>query len=124
MEKSKILNILDFYLDSMDDDIELIDAELENANINVEESEKRIMELLKNAKAELKIEKGRELKTNFEKAKKEVEEDGASNVALGDEFDFRLAARNIGDLSEDDKKVISKNLRILDKLNGEKTIRK
>jgi len=108
----------------MDDDIELIDAELENANINVEESEKRIMELLKNAKAELKIEKGRELKTNFEKAKKEVEEDGASNVALGDEFDFRLAARNIGDLSEDDKKVISKNLRILDKLNGEKTIRK
>ena len=124
MEKSKILNILDFYLDSMDDDIELIDAELENANINVEESEKRIMELLKNAKAELKIEKGRELKTNFEKAKKEVEEDGASNVALGDEFDVRLAARNIGDLSEDDKKVISKNLRILDKLNGEKTIRK
>ena len=120
MEKSKILNILDFYLDSMDDDIELINEELKNANINVDESEKKIMELLKNANAEVNIDEGRKLKVVFNKAKIEVETNNNSKFEIEDEAKYKLAARNIGNLTENDKNVIAKNLHILDRLGEDK----
>jgi len=118
MEKSKILNILDFYLDSMDDDIELIDAELENANINVEESEKRIMELLKTARAEEKIEKGRKLKLVFNNVKSQIEAKKDFESKNDEDLEYKMAARNISNLSEKDKKIVKKNLDILNLMEG------
>lgn len=118
MEKSKILNILDFYLDSMDEDIELINEELKNANINVDESEKKIMEFLKNANAEVKIEKSRKLRLVFNDRNGEIKTKKDFENKSEDDIESKMEVRSISHLSENDINIANDNSDVWDLMEG------
>lgn len=111
---SRAINFIDLYLESIDDNIDAIKSELIKAGIDPEYSEERIMDLIKQNKAEIKIEKGRILKQKVLNKLKE-----ASNLILPDETESRLAVqfRKLEKLDAEDEKEIKKNEALLSEID-------
>jgi hypothetical protein len=97
---------LDMLLESMEENIEVIKIELREAGINPEQSEKNIKYLIKKTKADIRIEKGRELKAKvLDKIK------NSAGTILTPAQDNKLAYqfRHLKKLDEDDIKEIKKS---------------
>ncbi len=67
MEKDKLLNFVELYFNNSDEDIELKAKELEEAGIDAVHSEQKTLELIKQAKREVRIEKGKIFRDEFYK---------------------------------------------------------
>ena len=63
--EEKLLNLVEFYLNSDDEPIEDISRELEAAGIDPENSEQKVLDLIKKSKVDLKIESGKKFKNEF-----------------------------------------------------------
>lgn len=110
---NRATNFLDLYFESMDDNIETVISELREAGIDPEQSEINIKQLIKQNKAEIKLEKGRILK---EKVLNKIKE--AADVILTSDMESRLVVqfRKLGKLAEEDKKEIKKNEALLSEI--------
>lgn len=113
METNRLENFSNFYLDSSEEDISYMISELEEAGINLEQSAKNIKHLIKETKAEIKLEKGRVLKQRVLNKLKD-----AADAILPADTESRLAVqfRKLGTLDEDDKKLIKKNEALLSEI--------
>jgi len=67
MQKEEIANLLDFYFDPEEEDIEETQEELKAAGVDAEKSGEIILGMLRDKKRELKLEKGRRFKEAFSK---------------------------------------------------------
>ena len=114
MINEKLLNFTELYFNSLDENMELTIQELEEAGIDVSASEQRTQELLNRVKAELEIEKGKALQIEFEETLRENIGESLEDT----ENDYRLAARNFENLTEEDKKIIEQNKAALKSLEN------
>ncbi len=114
MTNEKLLNFTELYFNSLDENMELTIQELEEAGIDVSASEKRTQELLNRVKAELEIEKGKAIQIEFEETLRENIGESLEDT----ENDYRLAAKNFENLTEEDKKIIEQNKAVLKNLEN------
>ena len=82
MEKKALHNFMLFLFDKQEEDIEYIEEELNEAGIDAEKSQKDIMQQIKKARAELKVEKGKRV---FEKYM-----EGVKNIIPGEKKDVSM----------------------------------
>lgn len=107
MEEKKQNNFFellwDLYLNAETGDTGEMSQELEETGINVEESEQRVLRMIKKAKAEVRLAKGREFKEKFkgllENLKKHPGEIEVQNPELAMAF-RKLSASEKPDLNE------------------------
>lgn len=113
METKRLENFSTFYLDTSEDDIEFMLAELNKAGIDPGQSEKNIMHLIKQTNAEIKLERGRVLKERVLGILKD-----AADAVLPPHAESRLAVqfRKMDKLDEEDKKEIKKNEALLSEI--------
>ena len=112
MNKEALIN---FFLEPDDSDPEAANEYLKAAGIDAEAAKKEFINLIKEKKAQLKIENGRKINLLFEKAKSEIKNKGDElSAAEG----FRLAARNMENLTEEDKKIIEVQIAALQKIES------
>ena len=108
-EEKTILNLVEFYLDVEDEDIEDINNELESAGINPENSEEKILALIKRTKTELKIENGKNFKKKFyslwEECKSKIDAAEIINPELAVAF-RNLEQNGSPDLLDDKQKML------------------
>ena len=109
----RTLNFLALYFNAIDENIEEAVGELKEAGIDPEESENRVMQMIKKKKAEIKIEKGKELKTKVEEIIKAKTSSGKSETV---EAKYSIAARKLGSLDEQDIQSIKKDAELLDEI--------
>ena len=100
-------NFLKFYFDP-----DLLTEEeageiLKEEDLDPEKLKNDALDFLEGKKAALKIEKGKELKALADKIKNQADSGKES------ELQFRIAARNLEGLSENDKKILNENLDLL-----------
>lgn len=82
MEKKALHNFMLFLFDIQEEDIGDIEEELNEAGIDAEKSQKDIMQQIKKARAELKVEKGKRV---FEKYM-----EGVKNIIPGEKKDVSM----------------------------------
>ena len=82
MEKKALHNFMLFLFDIQEEDIGDIEKELNEAGIDAEKSQKDIMQQIKKARAELKVEKGKRV---FEKYM-----EGVKNIIPGEKKDVSM----------------------------------
>ena len=109
----RTLNFLALYFDAIDENIEEAVGELKEAGIDPEESENRVMQMIKKKKAEIKIEKGKELKTKVEEIIKAKTSSGKPETV---EAKYSIAARKLGSLDEQDIQSIKKDAELLEEI--------
>lgn len=109
--KSSARNFLDLFFEAIDENIEEMVGELKDAGTDPEESEKRILQMIKQKKAELKIEKGKKLKARIEELIKSKPE---TPISMVKEERYAIAARKLGALDSDDIEVIKKDSELLE----------
>ena len=109
--KSSARNFLDLYFEAIDENIEEMVGELKNSGTDTEESEKRILQMIKQKKAELKIEKGKKLKARVEELIKSMPITPISKV---NEERYAIAARKLGTLDKEDIESIKKDGELLE----------
>lgn len=83
---------------------------LENESIDYESSLKKTLDFIAQRRAEILISKGKELKEKYD----EINSDSTNMEPLNNEY--RIAARDLNELSESDKEIIRKNFERLKKL--------
>lgn len=107
----RTLNFLALYFDAIDENIEEAVGELKEAGIDPEESENRVMQMIKRKKAQIKIEKGQQLKTKVEEIIKAKTSTGKPETV---EAKYSIAARKLGSLDEQDIQSIKKDAELLE----------
>lgn len=105
----KTQNFLELYFEAIDENIETVAGELKEAGIDPEESENRVMQMIKRKKAQIKIEKGLQLKIRVEEMIK-ARPDRREAV----EAKYSIAARKLGSLDEQDIQSIKKDAELLE----------
>lgn len=109
----KTQNFLDLYFKAIDENIEEVVEELKSTGIDPEETQKKILYLIKKKKAELKKERGKNLKARIEELlQKRID----LPIEAESEKRLALAARNLTELSEDDIITIKKDAALLDEM--------
>lgn len=109
----RTLNFLALYFDAIDENIEEAVGELKEAGIDPEASENRVMQMIKRKKAQIKIAKGKELKTKVEEIIKAKTSSGKPETV---EAKYSIAARKLGSLDEQDIQSIKKDAELLDEI--------
>ncbi len=99
-------NFIDLYFEAVDENIDEVIRELKNSGIDPEESEQKIMQMIKKQKAEIKIENGKILK---ERVLELIKERDAVKEPELDEKHYAIAARKLGKLESDDIESIKKD---------------
>lgn len=107
----KALNFLDLYFDGIDENIDEVAGELKDAGIDPDQSQNRIMQMIKQKKADIKIERGKKLKARVEKIIKSKPEQSDSKV---NEERYAIAARKLGSLDQADIQSIKKDAELLE----------
>lgn len=110
----RTMNFIDLYFESLDENIEEVKKDLSDAGIDLGNLENGIIQSIKKAKAEIKIEKGKEFKTTALKVIHKVQ---LQNKEFEETPEFRIAARNLGKLDKQDENEIKKNEMILKELD-------
>lgn len=110
METSKVINFAGFFFDITDVDIETMKNELTDAGLNTEHSEQNILNILKHNKAEIKIEKGKLTQARVIELIKKKDE---INIPETLDEHIALAARKLGELDEEDIRLIKKDSDLL-----------
>lgn len=109
----KTQNFLDLYFKAIDENIEEVVEELKSSGIDPEETQMKILYLIKKKKAELKKERGKNLKARIEELlQKRID----LPIEAESEKRLALAARNLTELSEDDIITIKKDAALLDEM--------
>ena len=106
-------NFIQLYFEMMAENIEEISEQLIATGINPEESKNRVLNLIKEQKAELKIERGKELQLRVEEIVKASNAEPAQKV---NEPRYALAARKLGKLDEEDINNIKKDGALLEQI--------
>lgn len=104
-------NFINLYIEAVDENIDEVIAELKNAGIYPEESEQKIMLMVKKQKAELKIEKGKQLKERVAEIIKLNAKQSDTKVT---EERFAIAARKLGSIDHNDIQNIKKDAELLE----------
>jgi len=112
MDGERLLHFFDFCLEDEKEDSTEVEQALKDAGINIEGSEKKTMELIWSAKAEVKIKQGEELQKRFDSA---LSEKTTVLDADGSNYNYRVAARNFEGLTEEDMKLMRENLAALER---------
>ena len=99
-------NFIDLYFEAVDENIDEVIRELKNSGIDPEESERKIMQMIKKQRAEIKIENGKILK---ERVLELIKERDAVKEPELDEKHYAIAARKLGKLESDDIESIKKD---------------
>ena len=99
-------NFIDLYFEAVDENIDEVIRELKNSGIDPEESERKIMQMIKKQKAEIKIENGKILK---ERVLELIKKRDAVKEPELDEKHYAIAARKLGKLERDDIESIKKD---------------
>lgn len=99
-------NFIDLYFEAVDENIDEVIRELKNSGIDPEESEQKIMQMIKKQKAEIKIENGKILK---ERVLELIKKRDAVKEPEPDEKHYAIAARKLGKLERDDIESIKKD---------------
>ena len=73
MEKVKLVNFADFFLNFPEDDTEKIIAEIEETGGSVADNQDKILNFLRQKRAELRLQTGRRFKETYLKLKAEIE---------------------------------------------------
>lgn len=93
------MNFLHLYFEMLDENIEEISEQLLETGINSAASRNRVLDLIKQQKAEIKIEKGKILKT---KVLELIKKSDVVKESEADEKVYAIAARKLGKLESDD----------------------
>lgn len=99
-------NFIDLYFEAVDENIDEVIRELKNSGIDPEESERKIMQMIKKQRAEIKIENGKILK---ERVLELIKKRDAVKEPEPDEKHYAIAARKLGKLERDDIESIKKD---------------
>lgn len=110
----RTLNFLEIYFEAIDENIDEVAGELKDTGIDPEESQNRIMQKIKEKKAEIKIEKGKQFKASVLKIIDKVQN---QNKVYEETSEYRIAARKLGTLDKQDEVEIKKNEMILDEIS-------
>lgn len=101
--KNRMDNFIELYFEAIEENIEKVIAELEEEGIDTEQSQQDILDLIKQKKGELKLERGVQFKKFYQEATSMADQNNTS--AEGE--NHRLAARKqSADFSENEKKDI------------------
>ena len=109
----KALNFLDLYFEAIDENIDEVIGELNEAGIDPDQSQNRIMQMIRQKKAALKMEKGKQLKARVENIIKKMIDIPPTDIS--DER-IALAARKLEDLSKEDIITIKKDTALLNEI--------
>lgn len=117
--KPSAKNFLELYFEAIDENIDEVTGELEDAGIDTGESQNRIMQIIKQKKADIKLEKAKILKERVQEFIKKK-----FDTLLPAEMDKTLAVayRKLEGLDNDDELMIKKDAALLieiDKLISE-----
>lgn len=108
-EKDRIF--INLFFEAVDENIDEVIAELKNAGINPEESEQKIMLMVKKQKAKLKIESGKQLKARVAEIIKLSANQTDTKVT---EERYAIAARKLGAFDQNDIQSIKKDAELLE----------
>lgn len=117
--KPSAKNFLELYFEAIDENIDEVTGELEDAGIDTGESQNRIMQIIKQKKADIKLEKAKILKERVQEFIKKK-----FDTLLPADMDETLAVayRKLEGLDNDDELMIKKDAALLieiDKLISE-----
>ncbi len=107
----KTQNFLDLYFEAIDENIDDVVEELKSAGINAAEIHNEILYMIKQKKAELKIEKGKLLKERISEIVKLKTESANATV---NEKRYAIAARKLGSLDQEDIQSIKNDAGLLE----------
>lgn len=107
----KTQNFLDLYFDAIEENIDEVVEELKSAGNEPAEIQNKILFIIKQKKAELKIEKGKKLKTRIEELIKSKPE---TPISIVKEERYAIAARKLGTLDAEDIESIKKDAELLE----------
>lgn len=107
----KTQNFLDLYFDAIDENIDDVVEELKSAGNDPAETQNKILYMIKQKKAELKIEKGKILKARIEELIKSKPE---TPLSIAKEERYAIAARKLGTLDKEDIESIKKDGELLE----------
>ncbi len=113
MDNRKLEYFSNFLLDTSEDDINYMISELRDAGIDPVESQQKTLKMIKQKKAEIKLEKGKIFKATALKVIDRVQNE---NKEFEETPVFKIAARNLGKLDKQDEDEIKKNEMILKEL--------
>ena len=109
------ITLIEFLLHSIDNNKELTQEYLQNAQIDTEETTERLKEYIKKKKAEYRLERGRMLKEKFTELKSNLI--SKNQVQLNRE-ELLFAFRNLEGVNESDLKEIEKDAQLLNELDN------
>ena len=107
--------LIEFICDTSHEDIELIHEYLKSEGIDYKPAMEELKQWLKEKEAEQKIKTAGKLQMLYEK----IKADGLYKQAALKESDFVFAARNMKDLSEEDRQFLIDNISILKEMERE-----
>ena len=113
MEKVKLLNFADFFLNFPEDDTEKIIAEIEETGGSVADNQDRILNFLKQKRAELRLQTGRRFKEEYLKLKAEIEIKASERNFAG--TSFAMAYRKKTDDDDEPEDLEAKKLEMIRK---------
>lgn len=110
----KALNFLDLYFEAIDENIDEVTGELKDAGIDPGDSQNRIMQIIKQKKADIKLEKGKILKERVQEFIKKK-----FDTLLPADMDETLAVayRKLEGLNNDDELMIKKDAALLNEID-------
>lgn len=107
-------NFLELYFDAIDENIETVIGELNDAGIDPDQSQNRIMQMIKQKKADIKIESGKILRERVQEfIKKKFD---SLHTADMDET-LAVAYRKLEGLDNDDALMIKKDAALLNEID-------
>ncbi len=112
--KPSAKNFLELYFEAIDENIDEVTGELEDAGIDTGESQNRIMQIIKQKKADIKLEKAKILKERVQEFIKKK-----FDTLLPAEMDKTLAVayRKLEGLDNDDELMIKKDAALLNEID-------
>lgn len=114
----RTLNFLELYFEAIDENIEEVLGDLNDAGIDAAESQNRLLQLIKHKKANLKIDKAKKVK---EKVQNLLKNNPAVLIVKEPGESLALAYRKLGKLSPEEEAMIKKDSALLDEI--EETIK-
>ena len=112
--KPSAKNFLELYFEAIDENIDEVTGELKDAGIDTGESQNRIMQIIKQKKADIKLEKAKILKERVQEFIKKK-----FDTLLPAEMDKTLAVayRKLEGLDNDDELMIKKDAALLNEID-------
>jgi hypothetical protein len=106
-------NFVKLYFEAIDENIDEVVGELKDAGIDPEESQNKIIYMIKQKKAEIKIERGKKLKVRIQEVLKKKFD--SLKISEPDKV-FALAYRKLGKLNPEDEAMIKKDAALLEEI--------